>query len=541
MKNRMMGWLRPSNWLRPSMKMLGLTLLFTGALVLASGAIAQQAAPQARAVRLSSVDGQVQLAQGNQVLAAQALANAPLFEGTQVTTSDDGRAEIQFEDGSVARISPNSSLALSALRSSETTVTLNTGLGYFEIQSSTQPSNFKVRFGDTTVSAAGFTVLRVNLDDLPGEVAVFSGNAHVDGANGLAVDMHGGETVKLNGDTPGNYTLSEAIEPDSWDTWNSDRDQALTAQEAQQTPATSGLPNSSNPAWSDLDANGNWYNVPDQGYVWSPYEAENPGWEPYGCGNWMWTPGYGYVWVSCESWGYMPYASGAWNYYDGFGWGWAPGFGGPWWGGGIYVINVNRAPFRYTPPIRPHGGPVFAHNGNPVRVTGGRYQPYPVIPVNRGNGNTPAAPVRPRSGPATMAGSTVTPLRPVAPRAGYVQGESGATGGGHSFGFNQGTNSNISHPIYGINTGSQGIIARPPGYYGGTYSRPAPPSGTYYSPYSSRPAAPSAPSRGSYMAPAPSRPSGGPSMGAGAPHMSGGGGGAPHAGGGAGAGAGAHR
>ena len=33
-----------------------------------------------------------------------------------LATGDDGRAEIQFEDGSVARISPDSSLTLSALR-----------------------------------------------------------------------------------------------------------------------------------------------------------------------------------------------------------------------------------------------------------------------------------------------------------------------------------------------------------------------------------------------------------------------------------------
>ncbi|MGD1107937.1 MAG: hypothetical protein ABR865_12915, partial [Terracidiphilus sp.] len=60
----------------------------------------------ARAVRLSYVDGQVTLAQGGQVLAQQAVANTPLLEGMQLTTADSGKAEIQFEDGSVARVSP---------------------------------------------------------------------------------------------------------------------------------------------------------------------------------------------------------------------------------------------------------------------------------------------------------------------------------------------------------------------------------------------------------------------------------------------------
>ncbi|MGA9465901.1 MAG: FecR family protein, partial [Terracidiphilus sp.] len=268
--------------------------------------------PQARAVRLSSVEGQVQLAQGNQILASQALANTPLFEGTQISTSDDGRAEIQFEDGSVARVSPNSSITLSSLgqqgATMDTELTLNSGLGYFEIQGDSQNEHIRVHFGDSTVTASGFTVMRVNLDYAPGEIAVFSGNIHAESGSSLSLDLHGGESVKLNGPDSGNYVLSESIEPDSWDAWNSDRDQVLTAEEASRTSATNSLPNNNNPAWSDLDANGNWYNMPGQGYVWSPNEAASGNWDPYGCGSWMWTPNAGYMWVSCESWGFMPYA-----------------------------------------------------------------------------------------------------------------------------------------------------------------------------------------------------------------------------------------
>src|SRR5580658_3899913 len=83
---------------------LGLAALALGAQALAPAVRADDASPAARAVRLSSVDGQVQLSQGNQVIAETSVANTPLFEGTRVTTADDGRAEIQFEDGSVARL-----------------------------------------------------------------------------------------------------------------------------------------------------------------------------------------------------------------------------------------------------------------------------------------------------------------------------------------------------------------------------------------------------------------------------------------------------
>ncbi|MGA8731588.1 MAG: DUF6600 domain-containing protein, partial [Terracidiphilus sp.] len=473
------------NWFSPVLRVLGFGL---AAVALASvpGLMAQQAGPAARAVRLSNVEGQVQLSQGNTVLAAQAVVNTPLFEGTQIKTSEDGRAEIQFEDGSIARVSPDSSLTLGELRqqgdSTDTLLVLDSGLGYFELQGDTASDHIRVQFDGNTVTTTGFSVLRINLDNPPGEVAIFSGNAHLEGGNTIALDLHGGESVKLNGVDPGNYALSEAIEPDSWDAWNSDRDQALTSQEADRTVATNSVPNSNNPAWSDLDANGNWYNVPGQGYVWSPYEAQNAGWDPYGCGSWVSTPAYGYGWASCEPWGFMPYNSGLWNYYDGFGWGWEPGFGGPWWGGGIWVSNIGNAPFHYHPPIRPRGGPVRPGGGNlPIRA-GGRYEPNPVIAVNRMRYTAAGPPIRAKGSPVTVAGNTVQPLRPIASRPTYAgeftggtrPGTNPGTAGGVRYGYIQSPNAGIySHPANGATAGG----ARYPAYYGGYYGRPsAPPS-----------------------------------------------------------------
>ena len=72
---------------------LAVAALALAAQALAPASWADDAAAPARAVRLSSVDGQVQLSTGNQVLADGAVANTPLFEGTRVVTSDDGRAQ----------------------------------------------------------------------------------------------------------------------------------------------------------------------------------------------------------------------------------------------------------------------------------------------------------------------------------------------------------------------------------------------------------------------------------------------------------------
>src|SRR5271169_5067116 len=99
----------------------GLLALVLGAIPPAQFLLADDAALPARALRLSTVDGRVRLLFNKQVVVDQAVPNAPLFEGTEVVTGDDGRAEIQFEDGSVARLSPNSSLSLTVLRGQDGT------------------------------------------------------------------------------------------------------------------------------------------------------------------------------------------------------------------------------------------------------------------------------------------------------------------------------------------------------------------------------------------------------------------------------------
>ena len=510
----------------------GLAVLAVGAACLAPGWQAQTTAPSAsgqpaRAVRLSYVDGPVKLLQGDQVLADQAVANTPLLEGMQLTTAANGRAEIQFEDGSVARLAPNSSLTLKVLSGAGTSANaellLDSGLAYFEFQGGDLAGQMSVRFGDSVVTASGFTVLRVAMDNPPGRLAVFSGNAHLEGSNGsVEVDLHGGESIAMNSANSGGYEVAESIEPDSWDSWNSDRDQALTTEAAAQTSASSDLGENQNPAWNDMDANGNWYNVPGQGYVWSPNDAANAGFDPYGSGDWMYTPGYGYLWVSGYPWGYLPYQCGAWNFYDGFGWGWAPGMGGcnPWWFMGFYGgPNIGLAPPGYRRIVRPIG---------PQKPIPGR--PIPMVAVNRrATFVNSGLPPRDRNTPVTIAGSTVKALRPLASRPVYNHAE-----------FQGNSNTQTPRPAYG-KIGP--VTAAPvPGYRA---PQPAPESHNFALPPASQNFA-SPPASHSSSPPPQSSPSGSSSShssgggSSGGSHSSGGdgggGGGGGHSGGGGGGG-----
>jgi hypothetical protein len=415
-------------------------------------------------------------------------------------------------------------------------LTVNSGLCYFEFQGGGQAGQMRVHFGTSMATTSGFTVLRVAVDTPPGSLAVFSGNVHLQvesspaiTAANAATDLHGGESIALSPADPSQYSVAESIEPNSWDDWNSDRDQALTAEASTQTGAPSNLGASENPAWNDLDASGSWYDVPGQGYVWSPYDAANADFDPYGNGDWMYTPAFGYVWASGYSWGYMPYQCGAWNFYNGFGWGWAPGMGGcrPWWGLGFYGgPNIGFAPGGYRPILRP-----FPPRG-PVGPIG--HKPIPMVPVNRHTAfaNT-GFPARDKNAQVTIAGSTVAPLRPLPSRPVYSHEA-------FTSGSNRTTPSNTG-------SGTRGGPPASPGSSSGssfTSSRSA--DETRSAPSYNPPLRPAPESHGttppSYSPPAYSPPRSTSNGGGSAPHPSsgGGGGGASHSSGGGGGGGGSH-
>ena len=501
-----------------------------------------QKAANSRAVRLSNVEGDVRVVQDGEVIADPALANQPLFEGSEITTGNEGQAEIQFEDGSVARLSPNTTLALSVLQKqgtgTRTEIVMNSGLAYFELQPSTPEHSLRVNYGPAAFTPSSFSVVRVIGDTPPASLAVFSGNVHLTRGENLQLDLHSGQSVSLEGNDSASNNVTDSIEPDSWDAWNSDRDEVLNAESADRTAATGSLKDYPNVGLSDLDANGNWYNVPGQGYVWSPYDAQAEGasWDPYGYGHWVYYPRFGYVWVSNYTWGYAPFQCGLWNYFDNFGWGWAPGGGcNPWWGDGFYGAGyygggwgyrLGNYPPGYHPPRRPSGGPVHPRPGphpiqnpghNPIRVRSGPVKPP--VGVDRRSvavsnpGSNPGLTSRP-AGPVTIAGRTVEPLRPVAPRQAYGQS------GGQSF-VNRsappqpGVSTGIAHPGNPIYPGAP---ARPVTGQPGYQPRPQPGSQLSSRPYSP-PAYHPPPPPAYHPPPAPSRPS--------AP-MGGGGGSAPH-------------
>jgi hypothetical protein len=79
--------------------------------------------------------------------------------------------------------------------------------------------------------------------------------------------------------------------------------------------------NSYIPGLYELDYYGDWRNLDNYGYAWSP--RVDAGWAPYQTGYWYTDYPYGPTWVSSEPWGYAPYHYGRWAFV-GDRWYWVP-------------------------------------------------------------------------------------------------------------------------------------------------------------------------------------------------------------------------
>ncbi len=503
----------------PGLDRTNLTLFSFFFLLLLSAAVSARADDQIRAVRLSNVVGSVQILAGTETQFSQAYPNMPLMQGSTLKTGDDGRVEVQLEDGSMIRLTPNSSVAMTVLGrdsagNSKTEVDVLTGLSYIEMKG-TANQRFVVHFNGNEVISAAPVKFRVNLDANPVEFAVLDGSAHLSNGTAYAVDVHMNETVRFDPGDSTRYLLAQGVDPDSWDQWNVDRDQAMNQMAARETREAIGSGNAGAAGMSDLDYYGNWYSSNGTSF-WVP-DGAGAGWDPYGSGYWgNYGGSAGYVWISGYPWGWLPYRCGSWNYFNSFNqWGWTPGgcFNNAGWypyypysGIGNVPPHYHRLPRPTSPIVHPVPGSGF----HPLKA-------QPLIAVNRGPEATTLTPrltATPKTvdvggGTAHLIPKTPNPTalaynrveRPVAGQPIYERAPYGLSGG------QQLGNVPVFRPTAPIG-GNRPVTPSLPSYGGGasgsrsSFSSSAPRSTFSSAPssggsfHSSGPSAPSAPSGG---------------------------------------------
>lgn len=430
-------------WLRRWSTASGVGLALVCLLFAGSSARARASdAPPHRTARLSYLQGNVTVERTDNTGSDPALVNMPLPAGVRVVTGEDGQAEIEFEDGSLVRLTPNSALGLNTLSVDEdgnfrTQLAVVHGLAYAELRSAVK-FTYSVDADGDVISPITNATVRINLDEPPAVISVLDGTVHIEragsqGTTGYQTDVRSGETLTRDSSDGSRYLLSREVAQNSWDEWNESRDQAAANEAANQTSARDSYAGEQGYGWSDLDANGTWYNVPGQGMVWQPAVAQDDGFDPYGYGSWVYYPGAGYVWASGYGWGWTPFRCGNWSYWNGFGWGWLPGsgcgFGGWGFGGGGYVINVIRPPQNYRirqRPILGPGPPHPIHIGQPVHAGG--------------------VPEHTFRGPRTIEGARAEPLRPVG--GGYTS--RGGSAIGSSLRRDYPVDRNSHQPVLGV-------------------------------------------------------------------------------------------
>lgn len=347
-----------------SIRRLGTTLAGLACLLLAIPSFADS---QVRIVRLSDIEGNVQIDRNTGQGFEKAILNMPITQGTRLRADADARAEVEFEDGSALRITPNTVIEfpLLSLRDSggrASAITLQEGTAYLNVRGA-KNDEFTLNFGHEKLTLTQAAHLRLEMGDTQSTVSVFKGDVNVEGPSGtLAVGTKQSATFDLSDSDK--YKLAKNLESDPFDAWDKQQaqyhDRYANNSSGYSSPYGYGV--------SDLNYYGSYYDVPGYGMMWQPYFT-SAAWDPFMNGAWVYYPGFGYTWVSGYPWGWMPYYYGSWYYMPTYGWMWQPGNQGSWggWNGTPRVVNP---PPRFTlpqPPSTPGNKTVVVTRGpNPM-------------------------------------------------------------------------------------------------------------------------------------------------------------------------------
>ncbi len=295
-------------------------------------------------MRLSLIDGGVQVLIQDSTDWTDATINIPLGEGDRLWVPDGGRAEVQIRGGVIVRADGGTSLDVLSVDRDSVQFYLDRGHAYIN----NRRGGIKVVQIDTPLTSVRSYDNSVMMLDVTEEgvteVSVLKGYITAESRAG-ATRVGAGSTLTVRGEQ--DAELSPIGSPDAWEQWNTSRDRELIAW----GESSRYLPDELHEYSGDFDAYGRWDFVSDYGYVWFP-TVTYAAWAPYTQGRWVWIRG-SYVWVAYDHWGWAPYHYGRWIYVAPRGWCWVPpAAGAVYWGPGYvgwivtptYVAWVPLAP-----------------------------------------------------------------------------------------------------------------------------------------------------------------------------------------------------
>ncbi|HUI83951.1 MAG TPA: FecR family protein [Candidatus Binatia bacterium] len=426
------------------------------ALVLAA-ATAAVADSHVRIVRLSLVEGQVQMERVAGQGLEKAILNTPVLEGTRLVTGSDGLAEVEFENQSAVRLAENSEVKFSQLLMNDAGTKINQmrvvkGLVY--VDTARGDDIYRMKAGSSSLLMHGNSLVRLSVTPEKMEAAVVRGEVELENQP-QAVRIRKNETLTLSFNNSSQYAITKGIEAARFDNWNREREDY----ERSYTENVNYSGPSRGFGLQDLNYYGDFFYAPGYGYAWQPFgfAGSMAAWDPYSNGAWMLYPGLGYMWASAYPWGWLPYHYGSWVFINGTGWAWLPGgYRGLWWVNSFQrVPRITRAPAGWlaaTPPLLSGSRRtvlVGKAGTGPLSIPGGRIPPdFGSLVAGRAMTSSTGLHVRPSAGPRQsvfappQAGAGTAranqpahvfepPMRtvPGGMRAGEVHGWSGPVGG----------------------------------------------------------------------------------------------------------------
>ncbi len=286
-----------------------------------------QSNSQVRIVRLSFVDGTVTVYRPDVDEWAQAFVNTPIEQGFKVATAANSFAEVEFENGSTARLGESSELDFTNLSLSPeggkiNHMTLVRGYATFAVMPE-RGDVYDVQAAGAAYSPVGQSMFRIDMNQGGQRLEVFRGEVGLRSPYGSGT-IAKNQVVKLVPGSANTFQVSDGITEDAWDRWVNKRQQAQTVATKGGGPGRTGLSaGNSLYGWNELFYYGAWNDLPGYGSCWSPMMGA--AWSPYSIGRWSWYPGFGYTWISALPWGWLPFHYGSWIYPAGSGWCWLPG------------------------------------------------------------------------------------------------------------------------------------------------------------------------------------------------------------------------
>jgi hypothetical protein len=321
---------------------LGSILMFLLSFLITSPSAAE---PELGEGRISLVQGQVFIQAMDEREWTEASVNFPIADGDRIVTEQDGRVELQFQNGTYVRVGEISQLDIIALGfdQGKPFIHLNQLEGRIYVNHrpiAEEASSLYIDLPYGVLSSYVPSRFKVDLTSSETRIFVLEGSVEFK-SDGRPLSLTQGKTLIVK---EGGYAVvAQLYGKDEWDRWNEARDNELV----QRRYAQKYLPPELEPYGYEMEGNGRWVYTPEYQYVWVPTVVV--GWTPFQYGYWAWRRGI-YCWVPRERWGWVPFHYGRWVHTSNHGWAWVPPpRQGIIWNPGAVAWNISSSHVSWVP------------------------------------------------------------------------------------------------------------------------------------------------------------------------------------------------